>query len=312
MAAPLPVVHVDRELDEADLEYVAGRAEVVGPGEDDVPNAVAAVVGVGHRWDAGRFARFPRLSVVSRMGIGYDNVDLGAARDAGVVVCNAPDAPTVSTAEHAVALMLAITKELPALSERAGAGRPGKAVPTSLELDGATLGLVGLGRVGRRVAVASAAMGMRVIAYDPAIGRTPEDPAELELVDLDSLIERSDVLSLHAPALPETHHLVGAASIARMKRGVYIINCARGSLVDQDALLAGLDGGRVAGAALDVTEPEPLPVGHPLLGRHDVIVTPHVASGTRVGRRRLFADAFDNAIAVLEGRPASIVTDSAS
>jgi D-3-phosphoglycerate dehydrogenase len=279
MAAPLPVVHVDRELDEADLEYVAGRAEVVGPGEDDVPNAVAAVVGVGHRWDAGRFARFPRLSVVSRMGIGYDNVDLGAARDAGVVVCNAPDAPTVSTAEHAVALMLAITKELPALSERAGAGRPGKAVPTSLELDGATLGLVGLGRVGRRVAVASAAMGMRVIAYDPAIGRTPEDPAELELVDLDSLIERSDVLSLHAPALPETHHLVGAASIARMKRGVYIINCARGSLVDQDALLAGLDGGRVAGAALDVTEPEPLPVGHPLLGRHDVIVTPHVASG---------------------------------
>jgi phosphoglycerate dehydrogenase-like enzyme len=312
MAAPLPIVHVDRELDDANRDHVDGRAAIVGPSDDSLSDAVAAVIGIGHLWDAGRFARYPNLSVVSRMGIGYDNVDLAAAGDAGVVVCNAPDAPTVSTAEHAMALMLAVTKELPSLRQRANAGERAKPVPTSLELDGATLGLVGLGRIGRRVATAAAALGMRVIAHDPAITSAPAGLEAVEFVDLDSVIERSDVISLHAPAVPETHHLVGTASIVRMKRGVYLVNCARGSLVDQEALLAGLESGQVAGAALDVTEPEPLPVGHPLLGRPDVIITPHVASGTLVGRRRLFADAFDNVVDVLAGRPASIVTESTS
>jgi phosphoglycerate dehydrogenase-like enzyme len=312
MATPLPIVHVDRELDDANLDHVDGRAAIVGPSDDALSDAVASVIGIGHLWDAERFARYPNLSVVSRMGIGYDNVDLAAAGDAGVVVCNAPDAPTVSTAEHTMALILAVTKELPSLRERANAGERAKPLPTSLELDGATLGLVGLGRIGRRVATAAAAMGMRVIAHDPAITSAPPGLEAVEFVDLDSVIERSDVISLHAPAVPETRHLVGTASIARMKRGVYLVNCARGSLVDQEALLAGLESGQVAGAALDVTEPEPLPAGHPLLGRPDVIITPHVASGTLVGRRRLFADAFDNVVDVLAGRPASIVTESTS
>ncbi len=311
MTTSLPVVHVDRQLDEANVDHVGGRATIVGPSDDSLSEAVAAVIGIGHRWDAERFARYPNLSVVSRMGIGYDNVDLAAATDAGVVVCNAPDAPTVSTAEHTMALILALTKELPSLRARANAGERAKPVPTSLELDDATLGLVGLGRIGQRVARAAAAIGMRVIAHDPAITSAPPGLESIEFVDLDSVIERSDVISLHAPAVPETHHLVGTESIARMKRGVYLVNCARGSLVDQEALLAGLDSGQISGAALDVTEPEPLPPGHPLLGRPDVIITPHVASGTLVGRRRLFADAFDNVMAVLAGRPASIVTDSA-
>ncbi|MDX2379767.1 MAG: NAD(P)-dependent oxidoreductase [Acidimicrobiia bacterium] len=310
MAPMLPVVHVDRPLNDADIAHVDGRAEIVGPTDDELADAVAAVIGIGHRWDADRFARYPNLSVVSRMGVGYDNVDLAAARDAGVVVCNAPDAPTVSTAEHTLALILALAKELPAQRELADAGRPGKPTPTSLELDGAVLGLVGLGRIGQRVAVAAAAIGMRVRAYDPAITSPPPGLDGIELVDLDAVIRGSDVISLHAPAHAETRHLVGPASIARMKQGVYIVNCARGSLVDQEALIAALDSGHIAGAALDVTEPEPLPAGHPLLDRTDVIITPHVASGTRVGRRRLFAHAFENAVDVLSGRPASIVTDS--
>ncbi|MGI9644001.1 MAG: NAD(P)-dependent oxidoreductase, partial [Ilumatobacteraceae bacterium] len=296
--AEIPVVHVDRELTDADAVHVGGQASIVGPGDDRLPGAVATVIGVTHFWDAARFERFPDLRVVSRMGIGYDNIDVGAAAAAGVVVCNAPDAPTVSTAEHTMALMLAVTKELPWLQARAEAGERGRAAPTSLELDGATLGLVGLGRIGRRVAIAAHALGMRVIVYDPA-GPTP--PVGVEAVELDAVIERSDVISLHAPATPETHHLIDSASIARMRRGVYLVNCARGSLVDQDALAAALDNRHVAGAGLDVTEPEPLPVGHPLLGRPNVIVTPHVASGTTAGRDRLFAHAFDNALAVLEG-----------
>jgi len=311
MAAQPPVVHVDRALTDADLLHVDGRAVIVGPGDDQLPGAVAAVIGVGHRWDAGRIARFPELRVVSRMGVGYDNVDVAAAADADVVVCNAPGAPTVSTAEHTMALMLALTKELPWLQSRAEAGEPGRSTPTSLELDGATLGLVGIGRIGRRVARAAAALGMRVNAFDPAFSPPPPpDLGGVGLVGLDAVIEGSDVISLHAPAVRETHHMIGAESIARMRRGVFIVNCARGSLVDQEALVAALDSGHVAGAALDVTDPEPLPLGHPLLGRSNVIVTPHVASSTAAGRLRLFTHAFDNALAVLDGRPASIVTDS--
>ncbi len=306
----LPIVHVDRVLSDVDLGHVAGRATIVGPGDDRLPGAVAAVIGVGHRWDAARFARFPDLRIVSRMGIGYDNVDVAAAVAAGVTVCNAPDAPTVSTAEHTMALMLAITKELPWLRDRANAGEPGRAAPRSLELDGATLGLIGLGRIGRRVARAAAAFGMQVIAHDPAIPTDATNLGHVQVVGLDALFERSDVISLHAPAIPETRHLVRSETIARMRRGVYLVNCARGSLVDHDALVVALDNGQVAGAALDVTEPEPLPRSHPLLGRLDVIVTPHVASSTAAGRHRLFADAFDNVLAVLDGRPASIVTDS--
>jgi phosphoglycerate dehydrogenase-like enzyme len=309
MSDSRPIVHVDRLLTAADRAHVGDRATIVGPTDDELPGAVATVIGVAHQWDSDRFGRFPDLRVVSRMGIGYDNIDVAAAAAAGVVVCNAPDAPTVSTAEHTVALMLAVTKELPDLQARAEAGERGKPDPSALELAGATLGLVGLGRIGRRVAAAAVGLGMRVVAFDPAVDAPPDD-LPIEIASLDDVLRGSDVLSLHAPATATTNHLVGRETLPRMKRGVYIVNCARGSLVDQDALVDALDSGQVAGAALDVTVPEPLPTGHPLLGRTDVIVTPHIASGTTAGRQRLFAHAFDNVLAVLEGRPASIVTDS--
>lgn len=305
-ASQLPVLHVDRPVRDVDVAYVGGRATLVGHTDAELADADAAVVGAGHHWDAARFSSFPRLRVVSRSGIGYDNIDLAAARDAGVVICNAPDSPTVSTAEHAMMLLLAITKELPVHRERAAAGLSAHPVATSLELDGATLGLVGLGRIGSRVAVAAQGLGMRVIAHDPAV--TATTVAGVDLVTLDALFAAAHVVSLHAPSIPATRHLIDADSIATMRRGVYLVNCARGSLVDHDALLDALVDGQVAGAGLDVTEPEPLPVGHPLLGRPDVIVTPHVASSTAVGRRRLFEHAVENALAVLDGRPASIVS----
>ncbi len=302
----LPVLHIDRPVLDADLAYVEGTARLVGSTDAELVGVAASVIGIGHRWDAERFARFPDLRVISRMGIGYDNVDLAAARAAGVVVCNGPDSPTVSTAEHTMMLLLAVTKELPIHAASAAAGRGGPKVATSLELDGATLGLVGLGRIGSRVAVAAQALGMNVVAHDPVLSSSSVEG--VELVDLDELFRTAHVVSLHAPSIPATRHLIDASSIATMRRGVYIVNCARGSLIDQQALLVALDEGQVAGAGLDVTEPEPLPVGHPLLGRSDVIVTPHIASSTAVGRRRLFEHAVDNALAVLAGRPASVVT----
>jgi D-3-phosphoglycerate dehydrogenase len=302
----LPVLHIDRPIVDADLTYVDGAARLIGSTDAELAGVAASVIGIGHQWDAERFARFPDLRVISRMGIGYDNVDLGAARAAGVVVCNGPDSPTVSTAEHAMMLLLAITKELPVHVASAAAGGGGPKVATSLELEGATLGLVGLGRIGSRVAVAAQALGMNVVAHDPVLASSSVEG--VRLVDLDELLRTAHVVSLHAPSTPATRHLIDASSIATMRRGVFIINCARGPLIDQQALLAALDDGQVAGAGLDVTEPEPLPVGHPLLGRSDVIITPHIASSTAAGRRRLFEHAVDNALAVLAGRPASVVS----
>ncbi|MFT5026178.1 MAG: D-3-phosphoglycerate dehydrogenase [Ilumatobacter sp.] len=299
-------LHLDRPILELDAAYVQGRADLVGHTDTELVGQAASVIGIGHHWNAERFAKFPDLRVISRMGIGYDNVDLDAARAAGVVVCNGPDSPTVSTAEHAVMLLLAVTKELPIQQARAAEGIGGPAVASSLELDGATLGLVGLGRIGVRVARAALGLGMRVIASDPGIEQSPID--DVELVGLDELFATSHVISLHAPSTPATRHMINADSIASMRRGVYLVNCARGPLIDQDALVAAIDSAHVAGAALDVTDPEPLPIGHPLLTRPNVIITPHIASSTAVGRRRLFEHAIDNALAVLDGRPASVVT----
>jgi len=146
---------------------------------------------------------------------------------------------------------------------------------------------------------------MRVIATDPGVAESPVDG--VDLVGLNELLAMSDVVSLHAPALPATIGMIDADALDRMQPGSYLVNCARGPLVDHDALLAALDAGHLQGAGLDVTEPEPLPAGHPLLDRHDVVVTPHIASATVAGRRRLYEHAIDNALAVLAGRPASIV-----
>ncbi len=300
-------VHVDKALTEAEAALVGDRAVIVGPDDDALAGAEVTVIGVGHHWDAARFSQFPNLRCVSRMGVGYDNVDVAAASAAGVTVCHAPAAPTVSTAEHAVALMLAVTKELPQQSERAQQGLKGPAVATSLELDGATLGLVGLGRIAQRVAVVGRALGLKVVATDP--GHDDSPVPGVTLTSLDQLLEISDVVSLHAPALDSTHHLINNSALSLMKTGAYLINTARGSLVDHEAVLAALQAGKLGGAAFDVTEPEPLPAGHPLLERDDVLVTPHIASSTAVGRVRLFEHAFDNALDFLRGRTTTVVPE---
>jgi D-3-phosphoglycerate dehydrogenase / 2-oxoglutarate reductase len=306
----LPAVFFDQPLAGEHRDLVEGRARVIGPDDAALGQAEALVVSSARRWDAAALRLAPQCRVISRWGTGYDNVDVAAAAAAGIVVCHTPDAPTVSTAEHTLALLLAITKDLPARMAVAAAGLPG-GPPFALELEGCTLGLVGLGRIARRVAIAASAFGMRVIAHDPYLdGDMVASDVAVDLVPFDELLASADVVSLHAPATGETRHLIDARSLALAKPGVYIVNCARGSLIDQSALLAALETGRVAGAALDVTDPEPLPVGHPLLMHPRVIVTPHVASSTAVGRRRLVAGAIDNALAVLDGRPATLVPTS--
>jgi D-3-phosphoglycerate dehydrogenase / 2-oxoglutarate reductase len=304
MDQQLPILYFDHPLPDAYRDLVEGRAVAVGPDDAELGTADAVLAGAKRAWNADAFALGPTMKVISRIGIGYDNVDVAAATAAGVVVCNAPDAPSVSTAEHTLMLMLAVVKNLPAQTERASQGLPGATTGSALELDGTVLGLVGYGRIARRVGAAARAMGMTVLAYDPYLN----EAEGCELVDLPRIFAESDVISLHAPAVADTRHMINAESLATTKRGVYLVNCARGGLVDQDALLAALDSGQVAGAGLDVTDPEPLRVGHPLLSHPGVIVTPHVASATVAGRRRLYSHAIENALNVLAGQPATIVT----
>ncbi len=299
------MVYFDTPLPDAYRDLVDGRLEVVGP-DTGLEAAVAVIAGARVQWNGELLDQAPEVRVVSRTGIGYDNVDVAAAAERGVVVCNAPEAPSVSTAEHTVALLMAVTKHLRTTTAIADRGEKAPSIGIALELDGRRLGLVGLGRIARRVAEAATALGMEVIAHDPFIQADSVDG--VRLVSLDEVFSESDVVSLHAPGGEATKHLVDASRLAAMRPGAYLVNCARGSLVDQEALLAALDSGQLAGAALDVTEPEPLPEGHPLLGREDVLVTPHVASSTAAGRRRLYEHAIDNALAVLEGRPATTVT----
>ncbi len=304
MTSGLPVLFFDRALPDEFRDLVDGRAIAVGPESDQLADADAVIAGM-HRWDAAAMAAGPRLQVISRLGVGYDTVDVAAATAAGITVCYAPQAPTVSTAEHAIALMLAVTKRLDAAQARAREGLPGGPA-TALELDGRILGLLGYGRIARRVAVVGVALGMDVVAHDPFL---QEEDGVARLVDSEELWSTSDVVSLHAPALPSTHHVVDASTLATMRPGSYLVNCARGALVDQDALLAALDRGHLAGAALDVTEPEPLPLGHPLLSHPSVIVTPHIASSTSAGRRRLYQHAIEHALATLGGAPTSVVPE---
>ena len=297
----------DRDLPAEFRDLVEGRAVAVGPDPDDLPRADAAIAGM-HRWDAQAMAAGPQLRVISRTGVGYDTVDVAAATAAGIAVCYAPMAPTVSTAEHTIALMMAVTKSLGSAHARAREGLPGGPA-TALELDGRTMGLLGYGRIARRVAVVAKALGMTVIAHDPLVAEDATGVARL--VAFNELFESSDVLSLHAPATAATRHVVNSKSLAMMRPGGYLINCARGGLVDQDALLLALDTGHLAGAGLDVTEPEPLPVGHPLLTDPRVVVTPHIASGTVAGRRRLYEHAIDNALTTLAGTPTNVVPEQA-
>ena len=261
-------------------------------------------------YDAAVIARARRAWAICRTGIGTDRVDVDAATEAGIVVCNAPDAPTQSTAEHTWALLFAVTKRLDRIRARHRRGEPDLyRTHDALELGGRTLGLVGFGRVARKVAAIARAIPMNVAAHDPFVSDRAFAEAQVSRVaELDDLLGRADVVSLHVPFTANTRRLIGARELETMRPGSILINTARGELVDHDALLDALDRGHLAGAGLDVTVPEPLPPDHPLSLRDDVVVTPHVATATDRARIGLMEAAVANALAVAQGRrPPDIV-----
>lgn len=221
-----------------------------------------------------------QLRVVGRAGVGVDNIDVAAATARGIVVMNAPDGNTITTAEHTIALLISLARRVPSANASLKSGMWERKKFIGVELQGKTLGIVGLGRIGRVVASRARAFGMNVIACDPFVAPDQARDLELESVTLDEVCARADFLTVHTPLTAETRGVIGADAFARMKQGVRIINCARGGLVDESALYDAIKNGKVAGAALDVFEQEPPPKDHPLLALDEVIVTPHLGAST--------------------------------
>jgi D-3-phosphoglycerate dehydrogenase len=221
------------------------------------------------------------LRVVGRAGVGVDNVDVEVATQRGVLVLNAPGGNTVSTAEHAFSLLLSVARKIPQADAAVRSGKWDRKNLEGVELYNKTLGVIGMGRIGSELSRRAIAFGMRVIAYDPYLSATRARSLQVELVDeLDDLLATSDFISLHTPLTPETRHILDASRLQKTKRGVRIINCARGGLIDETALANALQDRHVAAAALDVFEIEPLPNDSPLRSAPNLILTPHLGAST--------------------------------
>ncbi len=312
-----PKVFVTRLIPEGGLELIRQACDAeVWPGELPPPREVLLerVRGVAgllslltDRVDADLLdAAGPQLKVVSNMAVGYDNVDVAAATARGIPVGNTPGVLTETTADMAFALLMAAARRIVEGADYVRAGRWHTWSPTLLlgyDVYGATLGIVGMGRIGQAVARRAAGFNMQIVYFDPYCnaGRVPFVNAAPRCT-LDDLLAEADFVSLHVPLTNETYHLIGAKALAKMKPTAVLVNTSRGPVVDSDALYEALKEGRIAYAALDVTDPEPLPADHKLLTLPNCLVVPHLGSASHATRTRMAVMAAQNLLAGLRGR----------
>jgi D-3-phosphoglycerate dehydrogenase / 2-oxoglutarate reductase len=251
---------------------------------DDLKKAVqdvdAVIVRSETRITADILSSGKNIKIVGRAGVGVDNIDVAAASRQGVLVVNVPGGNTISAAEHTLALLLALSRNIPAANASLKSGEWQRSKFTGSELQGKTLGLIGLGRIGREVAKRAQSFGVRTIGYDPYASEEYAKSFNLELATLDTIYQESDYITVHVPLNDTTKHMLNAQTLGKMKQGVRLINCARGGIIDEKALEEAIKSGHVKGAALDVFEEEPPPKDHPLLKLSQVIVTPHLGAAT--------------------------------
>ena len=270
-----------------DVLNAASDLNIVAPGQMSraelltaLPNADALIIRSASKIDAEALAAASKLKMIARAGVGVDNVDIPDATNRGIVIMNTPDGNTISTAEMTFGLMLALARQIPQAHATMLAGKWDRKSFSGVELRGKTLGVVGFGRIGRAVAKRALAFEMTVIAFDPYIPADVAADLGVELVDLDTIYQRSDFISLHAVLTDETRDMINKDTIAKMKPGVRIIDAARGALLNEADLADALKSGKVAGAALDVYPTEPPPPDDPLIGLPNVVHTPHLAAST--------------------------------
>jgi len=246
----------------------------------------------------------PQLRVVGRAGVGVDNVDVAAATEHGVVVMNTPGGNTISTAELSFAMILNLARKVPQASASMSAGQWDRKQFQGIELTGKTLGVLGLGRIGSEVARRAVAFGMRVLGYDPFVTEARAQALGIELVkDLDNVYRDADFITVHMPVTEQTRGMLNAVAFAKMKPKVRLVNCARGEVLVENDLLAALDSGKVAAAALDVYAAEPLPADHPFRRHPAITLTPHLGASTHEAQSQVGVEAADAVRkALLEGR----------
>ncbi|MET1127700.1 MAG: NAD(P)-dependent oxidoreductase [Thermoproteota archaeon] len=311
--------HIEDILEKLQRYYDVEFIDVGGAGEEELAGSLRGfhVLIVSHTPFYGRkfFSLNRDVRLLMRFGIGYDNVDVGAAEDEGVLVARIPnEVEREAVAEHTIALMLAALRRVTVsdYDMRRGKVSPGvyneyvlEELTAPANLSEMVVGIVGLGHIGSRVAeILVRGFGARVIAYDPYIDPSRAGQLGVELVgSLEELVRQSDIVSIHAPLTSETRHMISRDVLKKAKRGLILVNTARGAIVDMDALLWALDKGVVSFAALDVFDPEPLPPNHPILARRNVVLSPHIAVFTHTTLRRMFESVALAAIAYARGEP---------
>ncbi|PYZ94470.1 phosphoglycerate dehydrogenase [Salipaludibacillus keqinensis] len=247
--------------------------------------------------------KMTRLKIIGRAGVGVDNVDMDAATSHGVVVINAPDGNTISTAEHTFAMLASVVRNIPQANQSMKEGRWDRKAYQGAELFGKTLGIIGFGRIGAELASRARAFRMNVVAFDPFLTKTRAEKNHVTLADFNELLEKSDFITVHTPLTKETKGLLNRETLQKTKQGVYLLNCARGGIIDEVALYDSIKSGHVRGAAIDVFEDEPAK-NHPLTTLDQVITTPHIAASTSEAQKNVAEQVAIEVLGYLEGKPA--------
>lgn len=307
----MPRVLVTDAIAEAGIERLRGSADVdvrVGIPADELIRCIGAYDALAVRSEtkvtAEVIAEAANLKVIGRAGVGVDNIDVRAATERGILVVNSPEGNTIAAAELSIAMLLALARRIPEADASLRAGRWERKRFLGCEVYQKTLGVIGLGKIGSEVARRARAFEMHVVAYDPFATEESARHCGATLLPLDELYERSDFITVHVPLNDKTRGMIGAEEIARMKDGVRIVNCARGGIIDEQALADAVRSGKVAGAAFDVFSEEPPGTDNPLLGLPEVIVTPHLGASTEEAQVNVAIDIAEQIIDVLQGRPA--------
>jgi len=287
-----------REFAKVDIELELNKEEL----KERIAGYDALIVRSGTKVTKEIVESGARLKVIGRAGVGVDNIDVETATEKGIMVVNAPEANTISAAEHTIAMLLSLSRKIPAANASLKSGKWERKKHTGVEVNGKTLGIIGLGRVGSEVAGRAAGLGMRVVAYDPFISQERARELGIALSSFNDVLSAADFISLHTPLTKNTHHLIGNKEFELMKDGVRVINCARGGIMDEDALRDAIKSGKVAGAALDVFEHEP-PDESELVQMEEVIVTPHLGASTGEAQRVAAVAIAEEVMAALKNKP---------
>jgi D-3-phosphoglycerate dehydrogenase len=305
-------VLVSDSLAQDGIDILSKELEVdvkTGLSEDELVSIIrdydALVVRSGTKVTARIIEAGEQLQVIGRAGVGVDNIDVEKATERGILVVNAPDGNSIAAAEHAIALMLAMARNIPQANASLLEHKWERKKFVGVEVTGKTLGVVGMGRIGRHVARRGRGLEMRVIAYDPYIASDLAEQIGVEMCELDELLAQADFITVHVPKAPSTVGMIGEHEFSLVKPSARLINCARGGIVDEVALIKALDRGQLAGAALDVFSSEPPPPNSPLLGHPKLVLTPHLGASTQEAQVAVAYDVARQVVDILAGRPAT-------